>query len=332
MREWCDRHPVVIVPTKYYSTPTDAFRDMGVKLVIWANHSLRAAVRAMQEATQRIFKEQSLVNVEDSVVPLEEIFRLQGDHELRLAERRYLPASDRPVNVIILAASQGDLGDLTREIPKTLLKVGGRTILSTQVETLNRVGIKDITVVRGFEKDKVNVAGLRTVDNDAHASTKDLYSLYLAREFIRSDTLISYGDVLYKTHALNDLLGDASDITLIADADLPVDAVNPDYIRTDLPYSRKLFSRSVRLLGYSRTRAVDATGLFFGLWRVSGNGGEIVKRALETLAKRPDFNELSVGDLFNEICSHHVVAVRFIRGSWLDVNTIVDLQKAGDFE
>ncbi|MCK9910231.1 isocitrate lyase/phosphoenolpyruvate mutase family protein, partial [Microbacteriaceae bacterium K1510] len=41
MREWKDRHPVVLVPTKYYRTPTDKFAELGVNLVIWANHNLR---------------------------------------------------------------------------------------------------------------------------------------------------------------------------------------------------------------------------------------------------------------------------------------------------
>jgi len=47
MKEWNKRHPVVIVPTKYYKTPTDDFRKWGVNLIIWANHNLRASVKAM---------------------------------------------------------------------------------------------------------------------------------------------------------------------------------------------------------------------------------------------------------------------------------------------
>src|SRR5688572_23968718 len=38
MREWGGRCPVVIVPTKYYSTPVELYRELQVSLVIWANH------------------------------------------------------------------------------------------------------------------------------------------------------------------------------------------------------------------------------------------------------------------------------------------------------
>ncbi|MEA3134955.1 MAG: phosphoenolpyruvate phosphomutase, partial [Gammaproteobacteria bacterium] len=37
-REWARRAPLVIVPTRYYSTPTDVFRKAGISTVIWANH------------------------------------------------------------------------------------------------------------------------------------------------------------------------------------------------------------------------------------------------------------------------------------------------------
>src|ERR1700744_4440190 len=37
-REWGGRAPVVIVPTKYYSTPTGVVRAAGISTVMWANY------------------------------------------------------------------------------------------------------------------------------------------------------------------------------------------------------------------------------------------------------------------------------------------------------
>lgn len=91
VKAWNNQGPVVIVPTKYYTVPTDQFRDWGVSLVIWANHNMRAAISAMQDVTQQIYKDQSLVNVEKKVVPVKEVFRLQKDDELKEAEKKYLP-------------------------------------------------------------------------------------------------------------------------------------------------------------------------------------------------------------------------------------------------
>jgi len=91
MKEWNNRHPVVIVPTKYYKTPTDHFRKSGVSMIIWANHNLRACITAMQETSKKIFTEQSLASIEKNVASVNEVFRLQGEDELRDAEKKYLP-------------------------------------------------------------------------------------------------------------------------------------------------------------------------------------------------------------------------------------------------
>lgn len=91
MKAWKNQGPVVIVPTKYYTVPTDQFRDWGVSLVIWANHNLRASITAMQNTTQQIYKDQSLVNVEKKIAAVKEVFRLQKDDELKEAEKKYLP-------------------------------------------------------------------------------------------------------------------------------------------------------------------------------------------------------------------------------------------------
>ena len=91
MAEWGGRHPVVIVPTTYYRTPTDHFRRLGVSVVIWANQSIRAAVAAMEDTVRRIHDQESLIEVEEEIIPVKEIFRLQGAAELEEAEKKYLP-------------------------------------------------------------------------------------------------------------------------------------------------------------------------------------------------------------------------------------------------
>jgi len=98
MKEWNSRGqpcPVVIVPTKYYQTPTQSFKDWGVSLVIWANHNMRACITAMQQTSKQIFEDQSLANVEKKVASVNEVFRLQNEKELSQAEKKYLPQDNK---------------------------------------------------------------------------------------------------------------------------------------------------------------------------------------------------------------------------------------------
>lgn len=96
MKEWNGRHPVVIVPTKYYTTPTYRFHELGVNLVIWANHNVRASIDAMKKISRQIYQEKSLIGVEGNVATVDEIFRLQGAEELQAAEKKYLPSKKVP--------------------------------------------------------------------------------------------------------------------------------------------------------------------------------------------------------------------------------------------
>jgi phosphoenolpyruvate phosphomutase len=94
MDEWQDTSPVVIVPTMYHSTPTEAFEDAGISLVIWANHLMRTSIKAMQQTASLINQSRSLSAVEPEIVPVKEIFRLQDAAELKAAESIYLPAEN----------------------------------------------------------------------------------------------------------------------------------------------------------------------------------------------------------------------------------------------
>jgi phosphoenolpyruvate phosphomutase len=93
MAEWGGRSPVVIVPTTYFRTPTPAFEEAGVSLIIWANHLMRSGLAAMQRTAAQIRAERCLHNVEETISPVHEVFRLQGVAELSKAEKKYLPMS-----------------------------------------------------------------------------------------------------------------------------------------------------------------------------------------------------------------------------------------------
>jgi phosphoenolpyruvate phosphomutase len=333
MNEWNNRHPVIVVPTKYYSTPTEKLASLGVSTIIWANHNLRAAISSMQKISNQIYTDQSLINIEDKIVPISEIFRLQGADELQTAETTYLPVAGKDITAIVLAASRGEsFGELTKEIPKALLKINGKPILNHQIDQFFKIGIKDIAVVRGFAKEKIASDKFRTIDNDDFSTTTELYSLYLAKNEIKDITIITYGDLIFKGYILNELVNDDSDITIIVDADYGHYHGYHEFVKTNIPFSKKLFFKNVNLehIG-SNLDTRDITGEFIGIFKVNKVGGDVMRKKLEELYYRKDFRKLRMKDLFLEIMKEHPICVKFIKGSWLDINTIVDLQKMEEF-
>jgi len=102
MSEWNNQHPVIVIPTKYYSIPTEKIASLKISMIIWANQNLRASITSMQNLTRKLFVSQNLINVESEIAPIKEIFRLQGDAELERAEKAYLPTSTNNFQSTIL--------------------------------------------------------------------------------------------------------------------------------------------------------------------------------------------------------------------------------------
>ncbi len=339
-REWADRCPVVIVPTKYYSTPTDVFRQHGFSMVIWANHMLRAAVAAMQDIARTLKDQENLLSIEDKVAPVSEVFRLQGAAELLEAEQRYLPKSTERISAIVLAASQGEeLGELTEDKPKTMVPVRGVPLLSHIVDAYNSVGIKNILVVRGYKKEAVTLPNLRYVDNDDFADTGELYSLWKALDATSAspqDTIISYGDVLFNTYIPQALTQTKEDFVIFVDSDWKEKTSYTrlgGFTECTAPNSRKAFYAHICLKDMGPNLFRDRIhGVWMGFFKVSAQGRKPLQETLEALLTTPANRKATMTLLFRELLKReYPIRVLYTVGHWLDINSLEDVIEAGNF-
>jgi len=336
--EWSRRAPLVIVPTKYYGTPTEVFRAAGIDVVIWANHLMRASVAAMQSTAARIHRTESLVEVEGRVATVAEIFRLQGAAELLDAEKRYAGAGLRRPGAIVLAASRGaGLEALTRERPKVMLPVAGKPLLRRLVDRFKSHGIHDIEVVAGYMADAIDPSGVHVLRNPDYESGGELTSLACAADALGEDTLVLYGDLLFRDYILEELLNTRDDAVVVVDS-APLGEgrgnVN-DLAYCSAPDDRAIYRQDVALRRVSSERRWDGRapdGRWIGLARIRGEGPTWVREALERLKGGGGFERLGMPDLLNSLVDRgHPVKVLYINGHWLDVNKLEDLEHAATF-
>lgn len=339
-KEWADRSPVVIVPTKYYATPTDVFREAGFSIAIWANHLLRSAITAMQETARTIATEQNLRSVEDRVAPLKELFRLQGASELQEAEDRYLPKRRQGSRAIILAASRGSaLGELTAQRPKAMVNVRGQPLLSHIVTAYNSAGIKRITVVRGYRPEAVDLPALTYVDNPDYADTSELISLARALAADPEDSLdlhVSYGDVIFRRYILDILAEAEDDYTIVVDTEWR-DSVNraraADYVRCSQPHSRRAFYHPVWLerAGEDLPEG-EIHGEWMGFLKVASGALPRFRHVVAELAADPVNRRAKLHHLLEALVARgEKVRVIYTTGHWLDIDSLDDLVAAGSF-
>lgn len=77
-RLWQNRTPLAIIPTTYYGITPEQIRQAGIQVVIYANHAMRSAVRAMDHTLARIAAMRSSSEVEGEIASMKELFDLQG--------------------------------------------------------------------------------------------------------------------------------------------------------------------------------------------------------------------------------------------------------------
>jgi phosphoenolpyruvate phosphomutase len=327
---WGDRSPVILVPTKYWRTPTEDFRARNVSVVIWANHLLRASIGAMQETARRLRADESLIHVEPQVAPLHEVFRLQGDAELEDAERRYLPARES-LSAVVLAAGEGaDFGGLTARTPKAMLKVQGRPILARLLDDFAAFGCRNVAVVRGYRPEAVDVPGARFVDNPDYGSTGEAYSLGLAEAQLAPGTLVAFGDIVLKRHIIQALLEEAdTGITLAVDSAL-AGAALPDRVLGDRPDTGRFSFQDVRLRAIGdAVIASESHGVWIGLLHLGREGAAWLAEAIAEARADGTLRAARLSDLLSRVLAHgRPVRLVYHRGGWVNVNDLTDLVDA----
>jgi len=340
LREWDRRCPVVIVPTTYYQTPTEAFKEAGASLVIWANHNIRAGISAMREVSRRIHRDQSLIGVEDKIASVGDIFELAENAELAEAEKIYLPASEPEVNAVILAASRGSkLGDLTNDIPKCMIDIQGQPLLRRLTTTLNQGRVRKITVVRGYKKETVNLPSLDFVDNDNYDETGEAVSLNQARDALTGPTIFAYGDILFRQHILEDLLDADGDIVLVADAlwrEKDPDPVSRtrDLMSCSEPFNTGYLGNDNVVLSKigADIGEKEIHAEWIGLAKISAAGAAAITAELDKIDSEGALATSSMIDVFQRLCAGGTeIRVHYVTGHWLDVDNAVDLAEALKF-
>ena len=337
-KEWNNRCPVVIIPTTYYKTPTNIYKKAGISIVIWANHSLRASIKAIQDVTAHLYKKENLRGFENKISDIDEVFKIAGNEELYQAEKKYL-SEKRNYNAVVIAASKGEqLQHLTKNKPKCMLDIHGKPLLERLTSTLKKDNIGKITIVSGYKskviENELNLSNVNIIVNKEYNKNNELYSLYKAASEIKENCIICYGDIIFRKYILDALLSFENDIVIVVDALFKKKKKDyeKDLVICDRPFTgnylleKKPASLKCICLDEKKCK-VD--GQWIGLIKTNIKGSKIIKDELKILSKQKKFNSLTIPDLFNSLIKKKKkISVLYIAGQWLNVNDAFDLAEA----
>ncbi len=243
------------------------------------------------------------------------------------------------MKAIITAAGMGTrLMPLTNDIPKCILDISGKSILQLMLETLRKSGIEDIVVVTGYQKEKITYSDIRYYENTNYHNNNILRSLFYAEEEMDTGFIFSYSDIIYERDVVDKLLQDKADISIVTDTDWasgykerslhPIEEA--ELVAVDRCGVIKIGKRIVSLK--------EAHGEFIGLAKFSWKGASTLRstytHVVSQYSNGPFHQAASLEkayftDMIQELIdAGNSVSNVDIKGGWMEIDTLEDLEKA----
>lgn len=232
------------------------------------------------------------------------------------------------MTAVICTAGVGKrLRPLTEEYPKGLVRVGEKTILEHVLDCCDNVGLHDVVLVVGHGKERVRelVGGryrqcrVSYVENEAYATTNNIYSLWLARKYVEGGLVFFNGDIIFHPDVLERIYASEHEDSLIVDRTA---ILSDDAMKAHVAAGR------VREVGKKLERT--PTGWAMGIYRLSERGAQKYFSIAESLFEKDERNK-NISFVVPLHLMAEEVALRPIyidHLPWAEIDTQEDLEHA----
>ena len=245
------------------------------------------------------------------------------------------------MKAIFIAAGEGSrLENLTKDLPKPLVEINGKSIIERQIELLRKNNVNDIIVVTGYKKEKFTFKNIKYIHNPNFREQEQTGSLMVARSEIVGDILIMFGDILFEETILQQMLNSKCDIVIAIDKnweksyeerpDNPKSEADKVLIKDD-----KAIQISAKNIGMNNND--NYIGELLGLMKLSPKGSKILIEQYEKLENShvgkfhdaPSFKKAKFVDILQELLSLGIIITPVsIIGKWCEIDTKHDLEIA----
>jgi phosphoenolpyruvate phosphomutase len=340
--------PLVCVPTTYNTITEEELTAAGFRVIIYANHLLRAAYKSMIEVSKTLLLNQRSFEADPSLAPVREIFKTVGFLDIKEKDQQNEQLANVPV--IIPAAGEDPLfKPLLNGKPKAMIEIAGTTLLDRQISGLNQADLTDITVVAGYAHEQMKAEGVAILNNTDYKNGSMLHSIFTARDKMNNGFLMLYSDILLENHIIAKLMDCKEDIVLVADNTIQYQRAEDgkvlDFIISKnkrAPGRRRISIVYENILGKigNKIHPETATHEFIGLAKFSKTGAEqfvqtyqdCVQNYKGKFQEADDIARFTFTDLIQEMIDRgFVVNFLEIHQGWLEIHREEDIALANEF-
>ena len=241
--------------------------------------------------------------------------------------------------IIIAAGSAKRLGGETKELPKGLLDINGKSLLERQIEILRNNGIQEIIIITGPHKEKFKFDKIKYIEDLEYEKHDVLLSLMAAKNEMTGDLITTYSDILFDDKILQQIIKSEVDIGVVTDMNWEQKYQN----RTEHPKSQadnviiednKVIKIKKNISEISKTQK---NGEFIGIMKFSKKGSEEFVTQYNKIEKsKPNpfhdakiFEKSYLTDMIQELIDQKILVEPIIvEGDWCEIDTPQDLENA----
>ncbi len=236
---------------------------------------------------------------------------------------------------IILAAGRGSrLKELSLEQPKPMTEVHNRSIISNLITRLSSLNFQHIVVVVGYLADKLQMHitekfGQQTqfhfVENSIFDKTNNIYSLFLAKDYMTDDFFLFEADVFCDSKIIEELVNHSQNNVIMADTFS--DDMNGTVIKTgknelvQKMYLKKDqnddfdFRDTLKTMNFYKISGEFSISYFLPKLQAHINGEDVHSYYEQIIKEAID-------------SGHQFYGLKPASGRWWEIDTIHDLEKA----
>ena len=245
------------------------------------------------------------------------------------------------MKAIILSAGYGSrLGNLTKELPKSLVDINGKSIIKRQIETFRNNGIKDIIVIAGPNKDKFQLKDIEYVVDKNFHEHEQLGSLMVANKYFQNDIVISFGDVIADDNIMKQMVESTYDIGVAIDLKWEKNYENrTQHTKSEADLALIKSNKLTKIKKNLNFNENYQLGEFLGIMKLSDIGSKKFLDIFEKLNSShegkfhdaPSFQKAYLTDMLDELIqTNEIVNPIFVDGNWCEIDTTEDLEKASE--
>ncbi len=227
------------------------------------------------------------------------------------------------VKALIVAAGMGRrLEGYIGDLPKSLINAGEKSLIEKQIEILNESEIKDVAVVVGYGKEKINEVLNDSVTyyfNPFFETTNSVVSMWLARDFFNDgdDIVVMNSDILIESQIVKNLIKSSEEFSVVVDLG----------VYNKLGYKVKIENDLVTEMGMD-IKEGGVSGEYAGVSKFSMKSVPLLNKVLDQFMVEKKFNvwyETAYVQMIKEGAKISFVDVD--KKCWIELDTPDDIEK-----